>query len=106
MALTIHDDMIISDLCEAIATHRPHAAADGGGAWPCSTLPGRLLTKSQATTAMVLAEAEAAGNGGSPHAAAWRAELGLPVPLGPEDGCALPAYLREPPSPGTQAGPA
>jgi len=86
MALTITDDMITSGRCSAVATWRPHAAVGGEGAWVASQCARLLLTKSQAITACLLAEAEAAGNGDSLHAAARRAELGLPVPLGPEDG--------------------
>jgi hypothetical protein len=33
----------------------PHTAAATGGGWTVSWLPGRILTRDQATTAMVIA---------------------------------------------------
>ena len=77
MAITIDADSMTSDLTPAWASWRPHAAADGQGAWVVSSLPGRLLTRSQAQTAMALAEVEAAGAGGSQRAAGLRYELGI-----------------------------
>ena len=66
-----------SDLTATWASFRPHAAADGRGAWVCSDprLAGRLLDRNSAITAMTLAEHEAAGNGGDVFAAGWKAEL-------------------------------
>jgi len=40
----------------ATAEFRDHAAADGHGAWIVSCHPGRLFTRNQAITAMVLAD--------------------------------------------------
>ncbi len=40
----------------ATAEFRDHAAADGHGAWTVSCHPGRLFTRNQAITAMVLAD--------------------------------------------------
>jgi hypothetical protein len=54
--LTITDISITSDEVQASARFRPHAAADGHGAWTASTRPARLLTRDQAITAMTIAE--------------------------------------------------
>ena len=57
---------------------REHAAADGHGAWMVSDHPGRLFTRNQAITAMVLAERLAAGYGDEDlFVIGWREELGL-----------------------------
>ena len=62
----------------ATAEFREHAAADGHGAWIVSCHPGRLFTRNQAITAMVLAERLAAGYGDDdPFVLGWREELGL-----------------------------
>ena len=62
----------------ATAEFREHAAADGYGAWIVSSHPGRLFTRNQAITAMVLAERLAAGYGDDdPFVVGWREELGL-----------------------------
>ena len=77
MAITITADYMASDLTSHRARWRPDATATQGGAWVCSRCPARLLTRSQATTAMVLAEVEAQGGGDGARAAAFRAELGI-----------------------------
>jgi len=62
----------------ATAQFRGHAAADGHGAWIVSCHPGRLFTRNQAITALVLAERLAAGYGDAdPFVMGWREELGL-----------------------------
>ncbi|HZN71534.1 MAG TPA: hypothetical protein VFC00_07610 [Micromonosporaceae bacterium] len=66
------------------ATTRHHAEA-APGEWRVTWLPDRLLTRNQAVTAMVLAEAVAATTVTSehrlwPHIDAWAAELGLSGP--------------------------
>ena len=62
----------------ATARYSSHAAADGQGAWIISGWPGRLLTRNQAITAMVLAERLAAGYGDDDlFVIGWRQELGL-----------------------------
>ena len=63
---------------------RHHAEAVPGG-WRVTWLPDRLLTRDQAVTALVLAEAVAATTLTSehrlwPHIDAWAAELGLSGP--------------------------
>jgi hypothetical protein len=51
---------------------------DGHGAWIVSCHPGRLFTRNQAITAMVLAERLAVGYGDDdPFVIGWREELGL-----------------------------
>jgi hypothetical protein len=57
--LTITDTAITSDETAATARFRPHAAADGHGAWTVSDRPARLLTRNQAITAMTIAEEQA-----------------------------------------------
>ena len=72
MALEIDGRVIVTaDCCE-------HAAVDGHGAWIISSYPGRLFTRNQTITAMVLAERLAAGYGDDdPFVIGWREELGL-----------------------------
>ena len=62
----------------ATAGLREHAGADGHGAWIVSSYSGRLFTRNQAITAMVLAERLGAGYGDDdPFVVGWREELGL-----------------------------
>ena len=62
----------------ATAELSKHAAADAHGAWIVSCHPGRLFTRNQAITAMVLAERLAAGYGDDdPFVLGWREELSL-----------------------------
>jgi hypothetical protein len=61
----------------ATAEFSERATADDHGAWTVSCHPGRLFTRNQATTAMVLAEGLAAGYGDDdPFVLGWREELG------------------------------
>jgi hypothetical protein len=55
MALTITDDEMTSDLTTATAQFHP--GADGGN-WVVSYLPGRMLTRKQAITAMTIVDEE------------------------------------------------
>jgi hypothetical protein len=80
VALRITDERMVSDTTYHTAEWRPDAAADGTGAWVSSRVPGRLLDRNAAVTALTLAEFEATGQGDSPHAAGWRAELGIEAP--------------------------
>jgi hypothetical protein len=81
MATRIEDDFMSAEYDgRVIATARSseHAAADGHGAWIVSVRAGRLLTRNQAITAMVLAERLAAGHGEDDlFVIGWREELGL-----------------------------
>ena len=81
MSTKINDNSMsleIGDQVIATAEFREHAAADGRGAWIISSHPGRLFTRNQAITAMVLAERLAAGySDDDPFVVGWREELGL-----------------------------
>jgi hypothetical protein len=60
-----NDSMVLEIDGRVIATAEfcEHAAADGHSAWIVSCHPGRVFTRNQAITAMVLAERLAAGHG-------------------------------------------
>jgi hypothetical protein len=77
----INDDFMsleIDGRVIATAQFREHAAADGRGAWIVSCHPGRLFTRNQAITAMVLAERLAAGYGDDDlFVIGWREEPSL-----------------------------
>jgi hypothetical protein len=81
MSTKINDDFMSLDIngrVIATAEFRSHAAVDGRGAWIVPSYPGRLFTRNQAITAMVLAERLAAGYGDDdPFVIGWRQELGL-----------------------------
>ena len=69
------------------STQIPHAArARDGGGWEVSWLPGRILTRNQAVTAMTIAETAATRDLTDntdtmwPHLDNWAAELGLSGP--------------------------
>jgi hypothetical protein len=70
----VHDGRVI-----ATARYNEHTAADGQGGWIVSGLLGRMFSRNQAITAMVLAERLAAGHGDDddPFVIGWREELGL-----------------------------
>jgi len=81
MTLTIRDDSISSD-------HTRHTARLAPGsehAWQVSWLPGRLMDRNTAITAITLAEVVAADDVNSGHRLwlhieGWSAELGLTAP--------------------------
>jgi hypothetical protein len=81
MSTKINDDSMspeIDDRVVATTEFSEHAAADGHGAWIVSCHPGRLFTRNQAITAMVLVERLAAGYGDDDlFVIGWREELGL-----------------------------
>ena len=77
MTLTINDTAMTSDQSPHTARH---AAAENG--WEVSWLPGRILDRNSAITAMVLADTSAdqrvrEGHRLWPHIQGWAAELGL-----------------------------
>jgi hypothetical protein len=80
MSTKIDDDFMsleIDGRVIATAELHSHAAADGRGAWIVPAYPGRLFTRNQAITAMVLAERLAAGYGDNDlFVIGWREELG------------------------------
>jgi hypothetical protein len=81
MAIRITRDTMtleIGNRVVATARFSEHAAADGHGAWIVSAHPGRLFSRSQAITALTLAERLADGYGDDdPFVMAWRKELFL-----------------------------
>jgi hypothetical protein len=81
MAIRIEDNFMSAEHDRrviATARYSEHAAADSQGAWIVSDRPGRLFTRNQAITAMVLAERLAAGYGEDDlFVIGWREELGL-----------------------------
>jgi len=81
MPLTISDDLISGDFTSHTARRLPGDQR----AWQVSWLPGRLLDRNSAITAMVLAEAAGssaprAGDRLWPHIEGWAGELGLTAP--------------------------
>ena len=76
MTLTILDDIISSDH----SGHTAHLASGHEHTWHVSWLPGRLLDRNTAITAMVLADVVGDVDEGHvlwPHIQGWAAELGL-----------------------------
>ena len=81
MTLTITDDAMTSD-------HTPHTARPAPGhqhAWQVSWLPGRLMDRNSAITAMILADTAATtdlhpGHRLWPHIQSWAEELSLTAP--------------------------
>jgi hypothetical protein len=70
---------ITSQVIRGTGTHHVAAATSEGG-WAVTWLPGRTLTRSQAITAMLFAQAavqDPAADRAWPHVGAWAAELGL-----------------------------
>jgi len=81
MTLTFQDDSISSDRTR----HTARMAPGHEHAWHVSWLPGRLMDRNSAITAMTLAEVVAAddvhdGHRLWPHIKGWAAELGLTAP--------------------------
>jgi hypothetical protein len=79
MAGRIDDDFITAEYdgrVVATARYCRGAMDDGRGVWAVTGWPGRLFTRNQAITAMVLAERLAAGYGDDdPFVIGWREEL-------------------------------
>jgi hypothetical protein len=81
MTLTIHDTTMTGD-------HTPHTARQLPGrqpGWEVSWLPGQLLDRNAAVTAMILADITGQadlreGHPRWPHIQGWAAELGLTAP--------------------------
>lgn len=76
MTLAIHDDIISSDN----SCHTAHPAPGHDHAWHVSWLPGRIMDRNNAITAMVLADVGADVHPGHqlwPFVEGWSAELGL-----------------------------
>ncbi len=81
MTLLFQDDSISSDR----TGHAARLAPGREHAWHVSWLPGRLMDRNCAITAMVLADIAGAGEVDAghrlrPHIESWAAELGLSAP--------------------------
>jgi hypothetical protein len=81
MALIFQDDSISSDR----TGHTARLAPGRERAWHVSWLPGRLMDRNSAITAMVLADVVGTGEVDAghrlwPHIEGWAAELGLSAP--------------------------
>jgi hypothetical protein len=83
VSLTVTATEITSDLVSVRADFRPHAAADGGGAWVVSDRPNRLLTEDEAVRVMQYAEDKAAG----PCQVCGHSHAGLECASCPEGYC-------------------
>ena len=91
MTLTIHDTTMTSDQTTHTARHAPSR-----NGWEVSWLPGQVLGRNTAITAMTLADTAAEedlreGHRLWPHVQSWAEELGL---TGPE----AVAAVSQPPS--------
>ena len=80
MTLTINDTTMTSDQTAHTARHAP-----GRNGWEVSWLPGQILDRNTAITAMILADTAAEpdlheGHRLWPHIQSWAAELGLTAP--------------------------
>lgn len=64
MSIRITDEAMTSDT-------PPHSARAEGDGWAVTWLPGRVLTRNQATTAMLLAETVASGGVGDRTDRRW-----------------------------------
>lgn len=89
--LTINDTSMTGDTTRHTATVKPGAVVEGAPtAWEVTWLPGRLLTRNQAITAMTIAEfvavhntVEGAFHAGQKlwlHLGNWASELGITGP--------------------------
>ncbi len=81
MTLIFQDDSISSDR----TGHTAHLAPGHERTWHVSWLPGRLMDRNSAITAMVLADVIGTGEVDAghrlwPHIEGWAAELGLTAP--------------------------
>jgi hypothetical protein len=106
MALTIDEAIMTSDQSPHVARQAP----DDRHGWEVSWLPGRVLDRDTAITAMMLADIAATGDIRPEHrlwpaVQSWSAEVGLTG----TDAMARaaqrpPAATRQPEPPGPQAG--
>jgi hypothetical protein len=81
MTLTINDTTMTSDQ----TGHTARQAPDGQHGWEVSWLPGQILDRNTAITAMTLADIAGSGDLHErrrlwPHIQSWAAELGLTGP--------------------------
>jgi hypothetical protein len=104
MSMTITDTAMTSDQTAHTARHAP-----GRNGWQVSWLPGQILDRNTAITAMVLAETAAEpglrdGHRLWPHIQDWAQELGLTAPDAIARAAQPPAgHGRQHHQPGRQA---
>ena len=81
MPLTITDELITSDR----TAHTGRPVPGHPDAWQVTWLPGQIISRSGAVTAMVLADTASRdlhpGHRRWPHISGWAAELGLTAPV-------------------------
>ncbi|HEX3959067.1 MAG TPA: hypothetical protein VHZ03_20960 [Trebonia sp.] len=105
MALTINDTVMTSD-------QSPHTARQAPGhrhGWEVSWLPGQVLDRDTAITAMILADIAATGDIQDGHrlwpaVQSWSAEVGLTGPDAIERAAQPPPADHQPPPPDPQSG--
>jgi hypothetical protein len=94
MSLTIHDASIRSDR----TMHTARLVPGHEHAWEVSWLPGRLMDRNTAITAMVIADTAGSGDLHHghrlwPHLQSWAAELGLTAPDALARACQPPGGI-------------
>lgn len=97
MALTIGDDSMTSDR----SAHAGRLVPGARYTWEVSWLPGRHLNRSEAVTAMTIADMTAngdirPGHGAWPHIENWAAELRMTGPEALDRVAAPPQWARHP----------
>jgi hypothetical protein len=102
MTVTISDTAMISDRSHCTARHSP----DRNG-WEVSWLPGRLLDRNTAITAMIRADTAAEhdlhdGHPLWPHIESWAAELGLTAPKAIDSASQPPGGISPKQEPASQ----
>src|SRR5689334_15328519 len=105
MTLMINDTTMTSDQ----TLHTARQAPGHRHSWEVSWLPGQVLDRDTAITAMMLADISATGDIRPGHrlwpaVQSWSAELGLTGPDAIERAAKAPPATRQPEPPGPQAG--
>ena len=95
MTLTITDTVMTSDQSAHTARHAP------SGRWEVSWLPGQILDRNTAITAMILADTTTEpdlreGHPLWPHIQSWAEELGLTAPDAIARAAQPPGGIRSP----------
>jgi hypothetical protein len=105
MSLTINDATMTSDQ----SPHTARQAPDNRHSWEVSWLPGQVLDRDTAITAMILADIAATGDIGPGHrlwpaVQSWSAEVGLTGPDAINQAAQPPPTPRQPQPPAPQPG--
>jgi hypothetical protein len=105
MALTINDTTMTSDQ----SLHTARQAPGHRHGWEVSWLPGQILDRDTAITAMILADIAATGDIHPDHrlwpaVQSWSAEVGLTGPDAIERAAQPPLADRQPQPPDPQSG--